>query len=669
MASPLFALLLVMQQPVPQAEARSVARIVIAPASPVVVAGDTMRLRARALDAQGRTIEDAIILFQATGGRFEAHVDSGGLVTSGAVGTLPVVVSAVLPGGKPVIERVAVRMVPAAAAHVEIAPRPARLLAGQRMRLEASTFSRAGDRRTDRIEWRSSSPGVVRVSTAGVATAIAPGRATVFATVAGGSGPRAELAVEVVAADVGAVEVASSASQVRTGDVVRLRATVKDRAGREITGLSPTWLFAPGKGEIDADGAFVAYEPGTYQVVASFGPRSGDAIVTVAPRDVQRAVKVVGRVPRSAFFTTEVWIHPNGKVAYLGTGLGGDRVYTLNIEDPAKPAIVDSIIVNARTINDVMTTPDGNYMVITREGADNRKNGIVIADTHDPLHPKPIAEFTEGVTSGVHSAFIHQQPKYGTHVYLTNDGTGALHIIDINDPLHPKEVARWRPKQTQAGVMLHDIDVQNGMVYASWWNDGLVILDVGNGVKGGRPDAPVLVSQYKYDLDSLYKTVALEGGPGFIRGTHTAWRHGKYVFIADEVFGNVSANALFAGQVTRAYGRLQVLDVSDMAKPKSVAWYEPEFGGVHNIWIAGDTMYVGAYNAGFHAFDISGDLRGDLRAQGREIANFYTGAPDGKIPNVAMAWGAVVKNNIAFVNDLNNGLWLLQLAPKPPVVP
>jgi hypothetical protein len=326
-------------------------------------------------------------------------------------------------------------------------------------------------------------------------------------------------------------------------------------------------------------------------------------------------------------------------------------------------------MVNARTINDVMTTPDGNYLVVTREGASDRKNGIVIYDTRDALHPKQIAEYTTGVTSGVHSAFIHQQPKFGTHVYLTNDGTGALNIVDITDPTKPHEVASYRPKQTPAGVMLHDIDVQNGLLYGSWWNDGLVVLDVGNGVKGGRPDKPVLVSQFKYNLDSLYKDVALEGGPGFIRGTHTAWRHGKYVFIADEVFGNAGADALFKGEITRAHGRLQVIDVSDIEKPKSVAWYEPEFGGVHNVWVAGDTLYVGAYNAGFRAFDVAGELRGDLRAQGREIANFNTGAPDGKIANAAMTWGAVVKNGLTFVNDLNSGLWILRFEPKKPPVP
>ncbi len=116
-----------------------------------------------------------------------------------------------------------------------------------------------------------------------------------------------------------------------------------------------------------------------------------------------------------------------------------------------------------------------------------------------------IAEFTEGVTSGVHSAFVYQQEKYGTNVFLTNDGTGAMHVININDPYHPKEIAQWRTDRPDAGRTLHDIDIQDGLAYLSYWNDGLVILDVGNGMKGGTPSNPVLVSQYKYDLNALYR--------------------------------------------------------------------------------------------------------------------------------------------------------------------
>jgi len=208
------------------------------------------------------------------------------------------------------------------------------------------------------------------------------------------------------------------------------------------------------------------------------------------------------------------------------------------------------------------------------------------------------------------------------------------------------------------------VDVRDGLLYGAWWDDGLVILDIGNGVKGGSPSSPQVVSQYKYALDSLYRVVEQEGGPGFIRGTHTAWRHGKYVFIADEVFGNEAAADLFSGRPAHAYGRLQVLDVSDLEHPRPVAWYEPEYGGVHNVWVAGDTLYLGAYNGGFHAFDVAGELRGDLKAQGREIASVMTGDAAGHLPNAPMTWGVVVKNGLAYVNDFNSGLFVVRLGPS-----
>jgi hypothetical protein len=232
-------------------------------------------------------------------------------------------------------------------------------------------------------------------------------------------------------------------------------------------------------------------------------------------------------------------------------------------------------------------------------------------------------------------------------------------------------VARWKPKQAATGVMLHDIDVQDGLVYASWWNDGLVILDVGNGVRGGTPSKPVLVSQLKYDLDSLYRKVEQDGGTGFVRGTHTAWRHKNYVFIADEVFGNSALQSLYTWAPSRAYGRLHVVDVADVTRPRIVAWYEPEYGGVHNIWVAGDTLYMGAYNAGFKAFDVSGELRGDLLQQGRQIAEFMPMDPNAKVPNAPMTWGVVVnpKDGLAYVNDFNSGLYIIRLEPKQRIVP
>jgi hypothetical protein len=650
------------------ASAQAAPRLVITPATRSVVAGDSVQFAAQLVDESGKPVPDSRVTFRSAGFPFEGRIDSTGKFVAGAVGTLPIAVIGIVPGAKPVVQRLEIAMVPGPATRVEVAPRPTRLAIGQRVYLTGTAFSRAHDRRPDRVTFASDKPGVLRVSNDGAIQALAPGRAVVSATAGAAS---EQMPVEVVATPIASVEVQPATAHVRTGDVVHLRAIARDAQGREIRGLTPSWLFTPGKGLVDEAGAFVAYEPGTYQVTASFGARSGDAVVAAVDRDIKRPLTVVGKLIRSKFATSEVWIHPNGNVAYLGTIMGGDRVYAVDISDPANPTVVDSIVVNARSINDMMTTPDGNTLVITREGAADRKNGIVIADTHDPLHPKLLSEFTSGVTSGVHSAFVHQQPKYGTQVYLTNDGTGALHIVDITDPAHPKQLATWKTPRADAGRMLHDIDVQNGLVYASWWNDGLVILDVGNGIKGGSPSNPQFVTQYKYDLDALYHDVEAEGGKGFIRGTHTAWRYKDYVIIADEVFGNTAAEALYSGGISRAHGRLQVLDVTDIEHPKPVAWYEPDFGGVHNVWVAGDTLYVGAYNAGFKAFDLSGELRGDLKAQGRMIGEMMPSDPKGHVPNVPMTWGVVVnrKNGLAYVNDFNSGLWTVRIEPKKGAVP
>ena len=639
-------------------------RLVITPSTRSVVAGDSVQFAAQLVDESGKPVPDSRVTFRSAGFPFEGRIDSTGKFVAGAVGTLPIAVIGIVPGAKPVVQRLEIAMIPGPATLVEVSPRPTRLAVGQRAHLSGTAFSKAHDRRPDRVTFSSDKPSVVRVAADGALQAIAPGRAVISATAGAAS---EKIAVEVVSTPVATVEVEPANAHLRTGDVVHLRAIPRDAQGREIKGLTPSWLFTPGNGLVDAEGAFVAYQPGTYQVTASFGTRTGDALVTAVDRDIKRPLTVVGKLIRSTFATSEVWIHPNGNVAYLGTIMGGDRVYAVDISDPSKPTIVDSIVVNARSINDMMTSPDGNTLVITREGAADRKNGIVIADTHDPLHPKLLSEFTDGVTSGVHSAFVHSQPKYGTQVYLTNDGTGALHIVDITDPAHPKQLATWKTPRADAGRMLHDIDVQNGLVYASWWNDGLVILDVGNGIKGGSPSNPQFVTQYKYDLDALYHDVEAEGGKGFIRGTHTAWRYKDYVIIADEVFGNKAAEALYSGGISRAHGRLQILDVKDIEHPKSVAWYEPDFGGVHNVWVAGDTLYVGAYNAGFKAFDLSGELRGDLKAQGRMIGEMTPSDPKGHVANVPMTWGVVVnrKDGLAYVNDFNSGLWAVRIEKKP----
>src|SRR5512133_509735 len=427
------AALLAMHQPQQTAPAQPlapspIARIEIMPRTRNIVAGDSIKLQARPLDAAGKPVPGAIIIFTATGGQTEGKVDSTGFVGGSTIGKMPVIVTALTPGTKPVIDSIELHTVPGPAARIDLVTKARKLVAGQQTRFSAIPMSARKDRARARVTWQTSNAAVLTADESGIVTAVAPGTATLTA-VAGTA--RSGVQIEVVANSIASLGVKPSKPAVRQGDVVHFAVDAKDASGKAVAGLAPTWSFSPGDGELDADGNFVAYRPGDYIVTAALGGKAATTVVHVDERNVRRSVTVVGRLPVSAYATSEVWIHPNGKVAYLGTHMGGDRVYAIDITDPANPRIVDSIQANTRLVNDMQTTADGNYMVFTREGAADRKNGIVIADTHDPLHPKEVSQFVDGVAAGVHSVYIYENSQYGKYVFITNDGTGAVDIVNI----------------------------------------------------------------------------------------------------------------------------------------------------------------------------------------------------------------------------------------------
>ena len=110
-----------------------------------------------------------------------------------------------------------------------------------------------------------------------------------------------------------------------------------------------------------------------------------------------------------------------------------------------------------------------------------------------------------------------------------------------------------------------------------------------------------------------------------------------------------------------ARGYIHILDMADMDNPVEVARYEVPEAGAHNIWVEGDRLYVGYYQAGLRVVDISGELRGDLYRQGREIAILKTTDAQSTVPNWGMTWGAQIHKGHIFTSDLNSGLWVVKL--------
>src|SRR5687767_11306005 len=117
----LFAALQVGAQPAaPAPQPSPIARVIVTTSNPMVQAQDTVRLRAEAVDANGRPVPNATVRFIAAGGWFEGRVDPDGLVHSGSTGTIPVSAVGIVPGTQPVITRVEVRMVPGPAARIAV---------------------------------------------------------------------------------------------------------------------------------------------------------------------------------------------------------------------------------------------------------------------------------------------------------------------------------------------------------------------------------------------------------------------------------------------------------------------------------------------------------------------------------------------------------------------
>jgi len=628
-----------------QANTAAVKNVQITASTREAEVGQQVKITVVATDASGTVISDKPSTYFA--GPFDiAAVDDEGNVR--LFGTGQVTVGAIV-GGKPGFTTFMVKA--PSVKTVEISSIKSPLVVGGSVQLDAVTRIAGGNPRTGvPVSWTSDNPQVATVAAGGVVTGVGPGKATITATAGSGT---STTTVSVVKNNLRNLTVTGAAPAARTGDVIRFKAQ-GDPAGD----FSTRWSVSGNGATIDPDGALVAELPGTYIVTATSGKLSSSSSIVVAPRNLEQEVEVIGRAPLKEFQGAEQWII--GNYAYYSTI--SDKFLVYDISDPAHPKLTDTVKVDARLVNDIMTTADGKILVVSREGASNRKNGIAFYDTSDPSHPKLISEYTATVTGGVHSAYVHDH-----YVYLTDDATGSMRVIDFADVKNPKEVARWQTENPLAemittkeggqigGRYLHDLQVKDGLAYLAYWHDGLVILDVGAGMKGGSPEHPQLVSQFRFNHNELY-------GNGWLAGAHSVYRYKNYVSVGDEVFP--SFFDIRSNKRIPVRGIVHVIDVSDINNPRKVAEYPVPEGGAHNMWVENDVMYLGYYSGGGRVVDVSGELRGDLYRQGREIARIYTGDPDGFRPNLAFTWGAQPHNGLIYFNDVNSGLWIVKLGEK-----
>jgi hypothetical protein len=189
-----------------------------------------------------------------------------------------------------------------------------------------------------------------------------------------------------------------------------------------------------------------------------------------------------------------------------------------------------------------------------------------------------------------------------------------------------------------ANYGIHDTFIRDGLAFVCAWNTGVMIFDVGNGIAGGSPSNPQLIS-----------TTPTLGGE-----SHNSWwfwnphtGEKKYLFVGQE--GP-------AGGIGGSSGDIHVLDVHDLAHPSEIASFHLDGAGTHNFWMEEDAqiLYAAYYNQGVIALDVSGDLAGDLGSRLIDsirpggVGNTYT-------------WGVQLENGSLYAIDMLSGLWQLGL--------
>ena len=638
--------------------------IEVEPSELTLEVGGKAQLGATVRDADGAVVEDAVVVFYSRARR-SVSVTRSGAVEAYRSGehTLVALVpadpqdSSRRPRGIARVE-VPVSVPPPPVERVRFTGVPQRFYAGTFPRLDVEVVDASGVVRHDvDIEYASADPDVAGIDPYGGLQLHGPGSATLSVAA---EAARDTLTIEVESNPVASLVLHASEAAVRTGDVVVFTAVARDARGLNVRSVpvdfavagetAPAIRAAGAAAMITSEGRFVAERSGTFTVIATAGPHTARQTVSVSRRDVRREVELVGRAPVRDRRTSDLWVWEGADgrdYAITGTWGSDGSSYIWDVTDPSDIRKVREVQVDARTVNDVKVSEEGDIAVISREGASDRRNGIVILGVGNPREGVPVlAEYTEGLTGGVHNLFISEG-----HVYALSAGR-RYDVINIEDPRQPRRVGQF--EMDTLGHSIHDVWVSDGVAFSSNWTDGVVAVDVGGGGRGGTPERPVELGRYAYP-----------SGWNHAAFPYTSPSTGKrYLFAGDEAFPYTGLSRGRGGTPIVAAGWIHVIDWSDWADPREVARYQVPEAGSHNLWVEDDTLYVGYYNGGLRVVDVSGELLGDLYAQGREISRFLPFDPEGFTANAPFVWGAQPFKGHIFFTDWNSGLWAVSLAPR-----
>jgi hypothetical protein len=338
-------------------------------------------------------------------------------------------------------------------------------------------------------------------------------------------------------------------------------------------------------------------------------------------------------------YTSDLWVH--GGFAYTGTwggshrnGNAGDALKIWALDAAGSPSLEDSVIVaDIGTVSDVEVSSDGAVLMFSAE--QGASEGLYLYSLADPA--APVFLDSVHVPAGLHTATFGEIDGRRYAFAARNPPDPALEIFDVTDP---ETILPAATVPVPAHYGIHDTYVRDGLAFVFAWDSGVIIYDVGNGIRGGSPVDPIEVSRLVTDDNGIANSPAVHNGWWF---HNPVTDEARYLFIGQEGPGVVGG---------AASGDIHVVDVSDLAHPEEVAGFRLPGAGAHNFWMDEERqiLYAAYYNGGVVALDVSGTLSGDLTD--RLIDRIEPGGAGD-----TFTWGVQLANGSLYASDMLSGLW------------
>jgi hypothetical protein len=345
-----------------------------------------------------------------------------------------------------------------------------------------------------------------------------------------------------------------------------------------------------------------------------------------------------------------------GAYLYVGHMQPGRGTSILDVSDPRAPRQVGKLPDYAGTWSPKVQIA-GDLMLVNYElrgAGQSERAGLAIHDISRPEAPREIA-YLPIPHHGVHRMWW----TGGRYAYLSAipEGFNArmLMVVDLADPEHPREAGRWWLPGTREGEPqdwpegrkhnVHHPVVYGDRAYLGCWDAGMKVLDVSN-VAAIREVGGV-------------NWPAEQGGH-----THTAMPlPGRGLCVVTD-----EATADDCQEVTK---HVRVVSLADERNPRVLSTFPVPQGdycarggrfGPHNVhehrpgaYVDENLIFVTYYNAGLRVVDIS-----DAAAP-REVAWFVPDAPQGQ-RSCQINDVYVTPEGIIYVSDrVNGGIWTLGL--------